>query len=104
MDQKYVRIFCLIRKLTFKVPLYTILHIKNYLYRVLQTNFMDFMDNLLFNFVCTVHKIMAPKLVVVVFDEFDESDKKSPRVRSVHDQAFQKNSVKESRKIVRVIG
>ena len=48
--------------------------------------------NLLLDFRCAVHKLMAPELKVVVADELDECDEESPRMGSVHDQTLQQHS------------
>lgn len=44
---------------------------------------------LLFNLRGTVHKVMAPELEGRIFDELNEGNEKTPRVRSVHDEPLQ---------------
>ena len=44
------------------------------------------------NFGRTLHEFVAPKVVVSVLDQFDESYQETPRMRPVNDQSFKKNS------------
>lgn len=45
-----------------------------------------------FDFWSTVHEIVIPEFVVVVFDELNECDEKTPWMRTVHDESFQEHS------------
>lgn len=40
-------------------------------------------------------KLVSPKLVLMILDEFDKGDKQAPRVRSVYYQPLQQHSEKE---------
>lgn len=49
--------------------------------------------DLLFNFGGAVDKLMRPKLVLMILDELDEGDQKTPWMRPIHYQALQQNPV-----------
>ena len=53
--------------------------------------------NLLLYFRGAVDELVRPKLVLVVLNELDEGDKKSPRMRPVHNQPLQQNPTKKKR-------
>lgn len=52
----------------------------------------DSKRNVLLNFRSTVHELVMPELELRVFDEFNEGDEKTPRVRSVDDQPLQQDA------------
>lgn len=49
-------------------------------------------NNLLLNLWSTVYKLVSPKLILVVLDEFNKRDEKTPRMRTINNKPFQKNS------------
>ena len=48
--------------------------------------------DILFDFWCTVDKLMMPELELWVLDEFNEGDEKTPRMRSVNNQPLQQDA------------
>lgn len=51
---------------------------------------------LLFNLWRTVNKVVCPKVVTGVFDEFNEGDEKSPGVWPIHNQSLQQHTVEHT--------
>ena len=56
-----------------------------------------FYFNLLFDLRGAMDELVRPKLVLMIFNELDEGDEKSPRMRSVYDQPLQQNPIKKNK-------
>jgi hypothetical protein len=46
---------------------------------------------LLFNFWCTMYKLMIPEFVSWILDKLNERNEKTPRMRPVNNQSFKQN-------------
>jgi hypothetical protein len=46
---------------------------------------------LLFNFWCTMYKLMIPEFVSWILDKLNECNEKTPRMRPVYNQSFKQN-------------
>lgn len=50
------------------------------------------LNDLLFNLWCTMNEIVIPKLVTWIFDDLNECDEQTPRMRAIHNQTFKQHT------------